>query len=107
MEVEFDRGSISLSGRFCSESFRAFRDACDGVLGKEGCRAITINLSKVHHLDSSALGMLLLLQARAKKHGQIVILEKPSGIVGEVLEMVNFNKIFAIESGDSWGEIRS
>jgi anti-anti-sigma factor len=53
-------------------------------------------MSKLDYLDSSALGMLMLLNERAKLVNKSISLFNPSGIVSQVLEVANFNRLFTI-----------
>ena len=49
------------------------------------------------YLDSSALGMLMLLNERAKVVNKPVALLNTSGVVSQVLGVANFSKIFNIK----------
>jgi len=55
-----------------------------------------INMARARHLDSSALGMLLLLKKHAGGDAADVILEDVPGEIREVLEVANFHKIFTL-----------
>lgn len=55
-----------------------------------------LDLSGVDYLDSSALGMLILLRERAHSTGKKVILSGPNAAVRGILEIANFNKLFTI-----------
>jgi HptB-dependent secretion and biofilm anti anti-sigma factor len=88
---------LSLEGRFDFHSHRDFRTAYDGVLTKAEIRDIVIDFAQVDYLDSSALGMLLLLREKAEAVGKKVRLANLTGAVKQVLEIANFGKLFAIE----------
>ncbi len=87
---------IEMNGRFDFNLHRAFKDAYDPVLSHGKVLSLEIDLSKVEYLDSSALGMLLLLRERAQTAGVTVVLCKPSSTVMQILEIANFNKLFTI-----------
>lgn len=87
---------LQMSGHFDFSAHRAFREAYDPVLSKGGIKELEIDLGRVDYLDSSALGMLLLLRERAQAAGKSVLLCKPSISVMQILEIANFNKLFAI-----------
>ena len=59
-------------------------------------REITIHFGEVDYLDSSALGMLLLLREKAEGTGKSVILAGLHGTVKQVLDIANFGKLFSI-----------
>lgn len=89
------RVAIRLLGRFDFNAHREFRDAIEEALNKDG-REVSIDLSGVDYLDSSALGMLLMLRDKAKSANKTVILTGSQGAVKQVLDIANFNKLFAI-----------
>lgn len=57
---------------------------------------ILVDLGKVAYLDSSALGMLLMLRDKARAHNRPVALANCTGSVKQVLDIANFGKLFAI-----------
>lgn len=88
---------LNLEGRFDFHSHRDFRNAYEAVLAKSGIRDIVIDFNRVDYLDSSALGMLLLLREKAESGGKKVRLAHLTGSVKQVLEIANFGKLFPIE----------
>jgi len=88
---------LSLEGRFDFHSHRDFRSAYESVLAKPTIREIVVDFNRVDYLDSSALGMLLLLREKAEAGSKKVKLANLSGAVKQVLEIANFGKLFAIE----------
>lgn len=89
--------TISMSGRFDFNVQRDFKEAYDPQLENAAVSAIEINLAGVEYLDSSALGMLLMLRERAMAAGKSLKLCKPSASVMQILEIANFSKLFTIE----------
>ena len=87
---------VALTGRFDFNCHREFRSACDGALGHPDASNIEIDFRRVEYLDSSALGMLLQLRERAQAASRAVRLANCSGIVGDVLKVANFGKLFAM-----------
>ena len=53
-------------------------------------------MGEVEYLDSSALGMLLLLRDKGKAMGKQVSLANCGGTVRDVLRVANFDKLFAL-----------
>jgi anti-anti-sigma factor len=86
---------IVLQGRFDFNAHREFRDAVDRAL-KEGPPEIRVDLAGVEYLDSSALGMLLLLRDKAKVAGKSVSLANARGAVKQVIDIANFGRLFAL-----------
>jgi len=83
--------TIKVDGRFDFSVHKDFRNAYKDYAGNLGYR---VNLGGTEYLDSSALGMLLLL----KKHAETnVVIEKPNEEVKRVLTIANFDKVFNIE----------
>lgn len=60
---------IGLQGRFDFNAHREFRDVVDQAM-KDPAHEIHVDLGSVDYLDSSALGMLLMLRDKAKGGGQ-------------------------------------
>jgi anti-anti-sigma factor len=87
--------AIVLQGRFDFNAHREFRDAVDRAL-KESAPEIKVDLAGVEYLDSSALGMLLMLRDKAKGAGKSVTLANARGAVKQVIEIANFGKLFLL-----------
>ena len=90
------RAVIRLHGRFDFSAYRAFRSSCAPLLAASDVSELHVNLEKVEHLDRSALGMLLLLKARADRSSKRLVLTHCYGAVKQALELANFNKIFNV-----------
>lgn len=88
--------TIHMSGRFDFNAHRSFKEAYDTVLKQKSITSIEINLAGVDYLDSSALGMLLLLRERAEAEGKSVILVRPNATLLQILDIANFKKLFTI-----------
>lgn len=91
--VTNERTTLRLTGRFDFQSHKDFRAAIDKALTDQA-RELQVDLGAVDYLDSSALGMLLMAQDKAKKAGKTVSLCNCRGSVKQVLEIANFNKLF-------------
>lgn len=97
MGVTVDKSSdektvtVKVDGRFDFSVHKDFRNSYKDFDAGVNYR---VNLSKTEYLDSSALGMLLLL----KKHStNNVVIESPNAEVSRVLSIANFDKVFSIE----------
>lgn len=94
--VQGDVARILMKGRFDFHVHRDFKEAYTKLFDIASVRQIEIEMSKLDYLDSSALGMLMLLNERAKSVNKTVVLVNPSGVVSQVLEVANFNRLFNI-----------
>lgn len=88
---------IALSGRFDFVVHRDFKDAYLPLIDNVAVREIVIEMSGVDYLDSAALGMLMLLNERAKEAGKPVTLLNASGVALQVMDIANFSKIFNVK----------
>lgn len=91
-----DVATLFLSGRFDFNSHRAFKEAYAALLADAGVNKVEVNLANVAYLDSSALGMLLMLRERGEGVNKQVVLRNPNQIVAQILDIANFNKLFTI-----------
>jgi HptB-dependent secretion and biofilm anti anti-sigma factor len=87
---------IRLSGRFDFSSHRMFREAYEEPLKEADVREVEIDFAQVDYVDSSALGMLLMLKEKAQASSKKVTLANCRGTVKQVLDIANFGKLFAI-----------
>jgi anti-anti-sigma factor len=98
VQIRDNVARISMSGRFDFQVHREFKDAYTTLLVNAGIREIEVEMSKVDYLDSSALGMLILLNERAKEAKKSITLLNASSMVAQVLDVANFSKIFNIKN---------
>lgn len=90
------RAVIKLEGRFDFNAHREFREAVEKAMQPDGIKDIHVDLGNVAYLDSSALGMLLMLRDKAHAKSRTVTLANCRGSVKQVLEIANFGKLFII-----------
>lgn len=96
IQIEGNIGKIVLSGQFDFNSHREFRNACESVIGNTEVKEILIDFKQVTYLDSSALGMLLLLKEKVAAANKSLALVNCQNTVKQVLEIACFGKIFTI-----------
>ncbi|MDX9943367.1 MAG: STAS domain-containing protein [Azonexus sp.] len=96
VKQEAGMATIELVGRFDFNTHRDFRTAYEPLIADLACKAITVDFSRVDYLDSSALGMLLMLRDKMGGAGKEVVLSGVQGNVKQVLEIANFSKLFRI-----------
>ena len=91
-----DKVTLVLSGRFDFSVHRDFRTGYEDALNAAGAKKIALDMAAVDYLDSSALGMLLLLNERARATNAEVSIVRCSPGVMKILEIANFSKIIKI-----------
>lgn len=85
---------IKLAGRFDFNSHREFRAAYEPLLDKADVRTLVVDLAGVDYLDSSALGMLLMVRDKANSSSKTIMLANAQSGVKQVLDIANFSKLF-------------
>ena len=84
--------TISIKGRFDFTKHQEFRESYEG---KE-LSAVVVDLKESTYLDSSALGMLLLLRDHAGGDDSNIRVVNCSSDVRKILAISNFDKLFGI-----------
>jgi anti-anti-sigma factor len=90
------KATIKLVGRFDFNTHREFRSAYEPLVGDASVRSVVVDFSGVDYLDSSALGMLLMLRDKLGGANKEVCLLGVRGNVKQVLDIANFGKLFQI-----------
>jgi anti-anti-sigma factor len=95
--TEMDRGElcIHVQGRFDFSVHEEFRQAYERV-GQTPQR-YRVDLGGADYLDSSALGMLLLLREHAGGDGADITIANSNPDVRRILTISNFNQLFTID----------
>jgi len=86
--------TISVSGKFDFQLYDEFRSSYVDTHGA-GVQYL-VDLSGTDYLDSSALGMLLLLREHAGGEGSRIDISNASADVKKILDVANFGKLFEI-----------
>lgn len=86
---------ISIDERFDFSLHQQFRDAYSGVTTKD--LNYVLDLSKTEYMDSSALGMILLLKDHVQLYAGQLTISKPSDTVKKILEIAQFQRLMTIE----------
>jgi len=87
---------IKLAGRFDFNTHREFRAAYEPLITDSTVRSVAVDFAGVDYLDSSALGMLLMLRDKLGGGNKDVALTGVRGNVKQVLDIANFGKLFQI-----------
>jgi anti-anti-sigma factor len=94
--IKDGKAVVVLTGRFDFNAHRDFRSAYEPFMDSPEARSITIDLRSVEYLDSSALGMLLMLRDKAASAKKDLFLANAQAGVKQVLDIANFGKLFQI-----------
>lgn len=95
-KINDSNAALILTGRFDFNAHRDFREGYEAVLKTANVQTLDIDLTRVDYLDSSALGMLLLLKERAGAKNITLSLVGCTGTVKQILEIANFSKLFTM-----------
>jgi len=85
---------IKINGRFDFGVHNEFREATK--LAEKGIKLIEVDLANTDYLDSSALGMLLVLRDKLAGDKNAVQIKNARNDVKKILEIANFDKLFAL-----------
>ena len=83
---------IKIIGRFDFSAHAEFREA--SRLASTGITKIEIDLSTTEYMDSSALGMLLVLRDLVGGNKNAITIRNARHEVKKILEIANFDKLF-------------
>ncbi|MDO3382591.1 STAS domain-containing protein [Gilvimarinus algae] len=87
--------TIAIKGRFDFSSHQDFRGTYENLPTKPS--RYVIDMSDTAYLDSSALGMLLLLRDHAGGDNASIQIKNTSTDVKRILTISNFEQLFSIE----------
>lgn len=88
--------AIRMSGRMTHADYKGFRDILARI-NQDGPSRIVFDLAKVEFVDSSALGMLLIVRDAAVQHRREVVLRGATGQVLKLIDIGKLRKYFTVE----------
>ena len=86
--------TIRITGRFDFGLHKDFRIASDKI--NANIRKVMVDMGRTEYVDSSALGMLLILREKMGGDRSAVKISNASPEVKKVLEIANFNQLFTL-----------
>lgn len=86
---------IEIEGRFDFSAHQEFRDAYEKA--DSSVNQYVVDMAKATYLDSSALGMLLLLRDHAGGDNANVLITQCNPDVRKILTISNFEQLFTID----------
>lgn len=87
--------TISITGRFDITAYKDFGESYKGKL--DSISECVIDMAEVEYLDSSALGMLLMLRERSGGNGEAISIVNCNSGVKQIFQTANFDKLFQIQ----------
>ncbi len=89
---------LSLPERFDFSYNKTFSQQYQDIFNApSGVGKVVLDFSRVMYLDSSALGMMVLLQKKAKTANIAVAIRGAKSTAEDILKMANFHKLFSFE----------
>ncbi len=85
---------IKVSGKFDFGVHNEFREAVK--LAETGPKQIEVDLAGTDYMDSSALGMLLVLRDKIGGDKSAIRIKNARAEVKKILEIANFDKLFSL-----------
>lgn len=90
--------TIQVHGHFNFAQHAAFRDASRAVLAIADIKTLEVNLMDADYLDSSALGMLLVLREQASDRGIARIrISNTKPVIRQIFAVAHFEKFFDLD----------
>jgi len=86
--------TIKIEGRFDFGSHHDFRDAYRGT--SQNGVVFILDMSKTEYMDSSALGMILLLKEYSGTLSGDIKVVNASTEIKNILQIANFDKLFSV-----------
>ncbi|WP_371194372.1 STAS domain-containing protein [Glaciecola sp. SC05] len=88
--------SLQVPERFDFGYHKEFTQQYQSLLEQAGTTNIALDFSRVSYLDSSALGMMVLFQKKAKSKNINVRIRGAKESAREILTIANFDRLFEI-----------
>ena len=85
---------IKVSGRFDFGVHQDFRKATEQAT--QEIKTIVVDMANTDYVDSSALGMLLVLRDKVGDNKSAVLIKSAKPDVRKILEIANFDKLFTL-----------
>ena len=88
------RYTIVVGEKFDYSDYRAFKGAYEKI--PTDAQSLELNLKNTNHIDSSALGMMLLMNERVHKQISKIDITNSNSDIMKIFEISHFEKIFNI-----------
>ena len=88
--------SLHIPERFDFSYHKQFTEQYQAALARDGISQISLDFTRVNYLDSSALGMMVLFQKKAKSKNINVRIHGAQESAKEILQIAHFDRLFDI-----------
>ncbi len=88
--------ALQIPERFDFGYHKEFTEQYQNVLDDSSTTSVALDFSRVSYLDSSALGMMVLFQKKAKSKSLPVRIKGAKDSAREILQIANFDRLFDI-----------
>ncbi|PKG93295.1 STAS domain-containing protein [Paraglaciecola sp. MB-3u-78] len=92
-----DSYTIAIPERFDFSQHKSFTEQSNRLIQDEQIKTVILDFSRTSYLDSSALGMLVLMKKKAKAKSIHIIIRGAKDNAKDILLIANFKKIFEIQ----------
>lgn len=96
LSIQDELATITLAGKFGYPLHSLFREIYEVAIATEGVKYLDIDFGQVTSIDSSSLGILLLVNEWATASNVTLRLVNPQGKVKQDFVVANFDKLFSI-----------
>jgi anti-anti-sigma factor len=92
-----DSYTIAIPERFDFSQHKTFTEQSNRLIQDEQAKTIILDFSRTSYLDSSALGMLVLMKKKATAKSIHIMIRGAKGNAKDILLIANFNQLFEIQ----------
>lgn len=96
LNTQGDSFVLRIFDRFDSSSYSEFKNICEQIFSNKLIKKISVDVSSLNYMDSSAMGMLMILDEKAEQTKKTVTLTSVPGTVANILKIANADKLFTI-----------
>ena len=94
--INGERAVLAIEGRFQYDAVMDFRHAMEPLACNAQLTHLEVDLAQTTYIDSSALGVLLVMRDMARKNRKSISLTRCNGDVLQVLSIARFDTLFTI-----------
>lgn len=92
-----EKSTIRLPERFDFSFHKTFNATCEPLTTDTALKEVELDFSLVQYLDSSALGMMVLLSKKLSDTKVVLTITGARGTAKEIIEMANLAKLYTIK----------
>lgn len=92
-----EKSTIRLPERFDFSFHKSFSSICESLLNEASLKEVELDFSLVNYLDSSALGMMVLLSKKLGGRNIVLSIIGLKGTAKDIVDMANLSKIYIIK----------